>query len=173
MIHDESGLLLVMPVSEPWQVEVMRQIYNSCLDGYTKRLTPRNEKDQQDWWRTQGPETIWAYLYLPVEEPWKFIGFSCIRKHGDGAMSPIMGVKPGERGHGYGKAIVRHYISTVDGPLVGEALAGNDAINTINEELGWKVVGEVDGVLKLFHPRHTPKDRQDEIYREIVEYHSR
>jgi hypothetical protein len=82
-----------------------------------------------------------------------------------------MGVRPVERKKGYGRAVVRHYLSTVIGPLVGEALAGNTAINIINEELGWKAVGEVDGVLKLFHPRETPPERQDEIYRDILKYH--
>lgn len=170
MRPDKSGVLLVMPVKELWQVEIMRQIYNQCLEGYTKQLEPIGEYEQQEWW--SGQDGTRAYLYLPVREPWRFIGFSCLRALGDQAMSPIMGIKPDERGKGYGRAVVQHYIEMANMPMIGESLVGNTAINTINSQLGWKVMREEDGVLKLFHPHKVPDARQQECYDEIVRYHS-
>jgi len=166
--------LVAHTVLYPWQVEIMRQIYNATLPWLEQSGRPlphRAEVDQQNWWfDSEIPMT--AHIYTTVDEPWKFIAFSLIQFKEDRFSTPLFGILPEAHGNGYGEVILRHYLEIAGGPLAGSDRIDNPAITKLNDRNGWKVIGITDGVRKLFHPGVEPtEDEMQHAYDEICRYH--
>lgn len=161
-------------ISEPWQVELMRCIYNDNIDSLSTHPLPfRNYFEQQEWWNNN-KDQIEAYLYEPYDKPGKFVAFLSLRKRG-GFCTPTIAIQRDEWGGGYGQEIVHDYIDKANGPIAGTQLQSNEAICHINKKVGWQVIGESgSGNLKidlLFHPGINPENKCDrETFSHILEY---
>lgn len=168
--------LLRMPVVEPWQVEIMRQLYNDAIPELAtmSRLPYRSATEQQSWWANRAPGTK-AFLYLPIETPWAFVAFSLLTPRGK-LYSPVFAIRPEWRGRGFAREIIQHYLDMADGPLVGSQRIDNARIRELNRDEGWEVIQTVSGfdgsfmVEQLYHPGRRGV-RQQEIFDEIVRYH--
>jgi len=161
-------------ITEPWQVERMRQIYNETLPDLATRpgLTPRTEAAQQEWWSEVHDHAV-AHLYSPITEPWKFVAFSLVQWKPGGIVTPLFAIETAWQGRGLGRQIIDHYLKIANAPLAGSALTSNRAIMHLNERAGWQQLAERDGVALLYHPGPHPTDdaRQREIFDAIMEYH--
>ncbi len=162
-------------VSEPWQVELMRHIYNDNLDMLsTKPLPYRSYDEQQKWWE-ESKHFLNAYLYEPIEKPGKFVAFLVLRQR-NGFMTPTIAIQKEDWGSGYGQEIVLDYINKANCPLAGTQLQSNKAICHINKKVGWQVIGEqeqapIGKIDLLFHPGINPKyDFDEEIISNILSY---
>jgi RimJ/RimL family protein N-acetyltransferase len=161
-------------VTEPWQVELMRVIYNDNLDMLsTKPLPYRSYEEQQLWWE-ENNKNMKAYLYEPVSKPGKFVAFLVLRIR-DGFFTPTIAIQKEDWGGGFGQEIVRDYIEKADGPLAGSQLQSNAAICHINKKVGWIIVGEESQsngkVDLLYHPGVNPKRRCTyEVFMNILDY---
>ena len=169
MINIENRLLAVR-VLEPWAVEVMRNLYQSCKPWLevSGPLPNRTAEEQQAWWNEM-PHPKVAYLYVDIDKPWEFIAFSIIQRKGSFS-TPIFAIHPAQHRRGLGEVILRHYLQVADGPLAGSDKLSNGAIVHLNDRNGWQVLEIQDGVRKMFHPG-VHNDRQQEIYDEIMRYH--
>jgi anaerobic selenocysteine-containing dehydrogenase len=142
-------------VSEPWQVEIMREIYNDNLTTLSTKPLPYREYDeQQEWWQ-QNKDTVDAYLYRSPEDSDHYVGFMALRDRG-GFHTPIMAFRKIDWGKGYGKEATYDYIAKAKGPLAGTQLKSNIAICKINVAVGWEVLTEKEtsnGTIQLiYHP---------------------
>jgi hypothetical protein len=161
-------------VSEPWQIEIMRDIYNENLDMLATIPIPyRSFEEQQTWWENN-KQKVKAFLYEPVAQPGKFIAFSLLTDRGD-FCTPIMAIKKNEWGKGYGTEIINDYIKKANGPLAGSQLQSNAAICHMNKKVGWQIIDQVkqsNGFVDLlYHPGINPaKDNQKLIYDKIIKY---
>src|SRR5438128_10450650 len=165
-------LLTPRRISEPWEVEVMRRIYNLAVpDLATRPLSPRVEHSQQKWWACLDKSRVTAHLYHPVAMPWRFVAFSLVQWKERGIATPMFAIHPDWQHRGYGREIIDHYLEVANGPLAGSALKSNAAIMHLNEKAGWRVVSEADGVVQLYHPGIAPQNdaRQREIYAAILD----
>lgn len=147
------------PITEPFQVELMRHIYNDNLDMLsTKPLPYRTYEEQQAWWNENKHE-LKAFLYEPIAKPGKFVAFLVLRVR-QGFCTPIIALQKEEWGSGYGKEIVNDYIVKADGPLAGTQLQSNKAICHINQKVGWQILGQADSpagtIDLLYHPGVNP-----------------
>ncbi len=168
----ESYLLVPRRISEPWEVERMRQIFNATIDDLaTVKLEPKSEGDQQRWWQAMDQSRVVAFLYAPVAAPWRFVAFSMLQWKPNGVVTPLFAVDPEWHGFGYGREIIDHYLHVANGPLAGSALKSNEAIMHLNKQAGWQVVSEDERVVKLYHPGVNPGSRDEEILKEILRYH--
>lgn len=158
--------LHAMPITEDWQVEIMRRIYNDCLpDLATKPLAEVGEQEQQDWWKAKDKMRTKAFLYIHQTN---IVAFSLLQQKGH-FWTPLFGIHRFHRGKGFARKIIQHYISEAEGPLAGEALVENRIINKLNLEAGWKQVGSRgDDVLLLYHQGRDPSQ---DAYDEILRYH--
>lgn len=146
-------------VTEPWQVELMRHIYNDNLDMLgTKPLPHRTYAEQQAWWN-ENKQSLKAFLYEPFDKPGKFVAFLVLRKR-EGFYTPIIAIQKEEWGSGYGQEIVRDYIQKANAPLAGTQLQSNKAICHINSKVGWQIIGQDESpngtIDLLFHPGVNP-----------------
>lgn len=146
-------------VIEPWQVELMRHIYNDNLDMLsTKPLPYRTYEAQQAWWN-ENKTDLQAYLYEPVDRPGKFVAFLVLRNRG-GFYTPIIAIQKEEWGHKYGHEIIDDYIHKANAPLAGTQLQSNGAICHINKKVGWQIWGEAESpagkIDLLYHPGINP-----------------
>jgi GNAT superfamily N-acetyltransferase len=158
--------LIAHPVTEPHQVERMRQIYNDTIDDLaTTPLVKLNEYEQQDWWREREVGTR-AWLYAPIVTPWRMVAF-CLLTQRNGFVTPLFAIDPMWHGRGYGKEIIQHYLTEAKGPLAGSALKKNAAIMHLNQQAGWQVLSETEEVVNLYHPG------REECFDSIVAYHDR
>ncbi len=161
-------------VSEPWQVEVMRCIYNENLDMLSTHPLPhRTYQEQQDWWN-QNRQQLKAYLYEPIMKPGKFVAFLLLRLR-EGFCTPVIAIQKEEWGSGYGQEIVHDYIAKAAGPIAGTQLQSNKAICHINKKVGWQIIGESgEGCHKidlLFHPGINPQNKcKKEVFMNILNY---
>ncbi len=167
--------LIARTVREPWEVEVMRQIYEKTLPWLEQSGRPlprRTPIEQQNWWfdREVG---MHAHLYTTVDEPWEFIAFSLVQEKGEYFSTPLFGILPEHHGKGYGEVILRNYLRVAGGPLAGSDRIDNPAITKLNDRNGWQVIGITDdGVRKLYHPGVAPfPDEMQHAYDEICRYH--
>lgn len=158
----------------PWQVELMRSIYNENLEMLSTHPLPyRNYFEQQNWWN-ENKSSIDAYLYEPHDKPGKFVAFLSLRKR-ENFCTPTIAIQREEWGSGYGQEIVQDYIKKANGPIAGTQLQSNLAICHINRKYGWQILGESgDGDLKidlLFHPGINPDNKcSRETFNKILEY---
>lgn len=161
-------------VSESWQVELMRYIYNDNLDMLsTKPLPYRNYEEQQQWWN-DNKEHLKAYLYEPLSKPGKFIAFLVLRIR-NGFYTPTIAIQKEEWGSGFGQEIVNDYIHKANGPLAGTQLQSNPAICHINKKVGWIILGQkeqTNGIVDLlFHPGVNPNQKcSNNTLNSIAEY---
>lgn len=149
-------------VTEPWQVELMRCIYNENLDMLsTKPLPNRSYEEQQMWWE-ENKRDMKVFLYEPISKPGKFVAFLVLRIR-DKFCTPTIAIQKEEWGSGFGQEIVKDYINKANGPLAGTQLQSNSAICHINKKMGWIILGEenrVSGKVDLlFHPGVNPKNK--------------
>lgn len=161
-------------VSEPWQIELMRHIYNDNLDMLsTKPLPYRTYEEQQKWWN-ESKHFLSAYLYEPLIKPGKFVAFLVLRKR-DGFYTPTIAIQKEEWSSGFGQEIVNDYIEKANAPLAGTQLQSNKAICHINNKVGWQIIGENEqsgGMVDLlFHPGLNPAfDNNNDIIINILNY---
>jgi len=161
-------------VKEPWQVEIMRHIYNDNLDMLsTKTLPYRTYEAQQEWWK-ENKSHLKAYLYEPIDRPGKFIAFLLLRDRG-GFFTPTFAIQKEEWGRKYGQEIIYDYIEKANAPLSGSQLQSNKAICHINKKVGWIILGESDQpagkIDLLYHPGINPAAKPSpEIFRSILNY---
>lgn len=161
-------------VTEPWQVELMRCIYNDNLDMLsTKPLPYRSYEEQQLWW-AENEKNMKAYLYEPVSKSGKFVAFLVLRVR-DGFFTPTIAIQKEEWGSGFGQEIVRDYIEKANGPLAGTQLQSNAAICHINKKVGWIIVGEGSlpngKVDLLYHPGINPENEcTHQVFMNILNY---
>ena len=164
-------------ITEPWEVEVMRRIFNLTLaDLATRPLQPRDEHSQQRWWSALDKTRTVAHLYSPIAMPWHFVAFSLVQWKDRGIATPMFAIHPDWQHRGYGREIIDHYLEVANGPLAGSALKSNAAIMHLNKRAGWQTVSETETVAHLYHPGvPTQSDRsearQREIYEAILDYH--
>ena len=166
--------LISLRITEPWQVEIMRTIYNDNLDMLATMPIPyRTYEDQQNWWK-QNNKILKAFLYKKAESPDSFVAFLVLSDRG-GFYTPIMAIKKEEWGKGLAKEIIPDYIEKAGGPLAGSQLQSNGAICHLNKINGWQIVDKIDqptgAIDLLYHPGINPNvpDREV-IYLEIIEY---
>lgn len=96
-------------VKEPWQIELMRCIYNDNLDMLSTHPLPyKTYEEQQNWWQ-ENKECLRAFLYEPIAKPGKFVAFLVLRIR-EGFCTPIIAIQKEEWGSGYGQEIVHDYI---------------------------------------------------------------
>ncbi len=164
------------PIAEPWQVEIMRHIYNDNLDMLaTRPLEPNDYHAQQDWWNANKSH-LRGYLYEPLDRPGKFVAFLVLTDRGS-FDTPIVAIQKEEWGGGYGQEIIRDYIEKANRPLAGSQLQSNGAICHINRKVGWQIVGtrtleNGEIVDLLYHPGINPHVENPEGIREtILKYH--
>lgn len=163
-----------VPVNEPWQVELMRHIYNDNLDMLsTKPLPYRTYEAQQEWWN-ENTGSLKAFLYEPIDRPGKFVAFLVLRDRG-GFYTPIIALQKEEWGQKYGQEIINDYIEKANAPLAGSQLQSNKAICHINEKVGWQIIGENEQpngkVDLLYHPGINPAlHNNPKIYDAVLEY---
>lgn len=144
-----------IPINEPWQIELMRNIYNDNLDMLSTHPLPyQTYENQQQWW-TENKGALKAYLYEPIDRPGKFVAFLVLRNRG-GFFTPIIAMQKEEWGNKYGQEIVNDYILKADAPLAGTQLQSNKAICHINQKVGWQIWGQREqpaGIIDLlYHP---------------------
>lgn len=142
-------------ISEPWQVELMRNIYNDNLDMLSTHPLPyQTYESQQQWW-SDNREFLQAYLYEPIDRPGKFVAFLVLRDRG-GFKTPIIAIQKEEWGNKYGQEIIADYIVKANSPLAGSQLQSNGAICHINKKVGWQIWGQKEEpagtVDLLYHP---------------------
>lgn len=161
-------------VKEPWQIELMRCIYNDNLDMLSTHPLPyKTYEEQQNWWQ-ENKECLRAFLYEPIAKPGKFVAFLVLRIR-EGFCTPIIAIQKEEWGSGYGQEIVHDYIKKADGPIAGTQLQCNEAICHINQKVGWRILGESgEGDKKidlLFHPGANPANQcTEEVLVNILRY---
>ena len=96
-------------ISEPWQVEIMRHIYNDNLDMLSTRPLQANDYyTQQKWWN-ENKDKLCGYLYEPLDRPGKFVAFLVLTDRGN-FDTPIIAIQKEEWGAGYGQEIINDYI---------------------------------------------------------------
>lgn len=152
--------LRTIEVNQPWQVEIMRIIYNDNLDMLSTHPLPfQSYENQQQWWN-ENKNNIRAYLYEPIDQPGRFIAFLVLRNR-SGFFTPIIAIKKEEWGNKYGQEIVNNYILKANAPLAGSQLQSNLAICHINKKVGWQIWGQREQpagtVDLLYHPGVNPE----------------
>lgn len=161
-------------VGEPWQIELMRCIYNENLDMLSTHTLPnRSYVEQQEWWKENNSK-LQAFLYEPYDKPGKFVAFLLLRDR-NGFTTPTIAIQKEEWGSGYGQEIVKDYIRKANGPIAGSQLQRNKAICHINAKYGWQILGESgEGNKKidlLYHPGINPENKCDiSTFKRILEY---
>ncbi|MEY8589064.1 hypothetical protein [Phocaeicola sartorii] len=166
--------LRCVPITEPWQVELMRCIYNENLEWLSTHTLPyRTYEDQQEWWQKNSRQ-VKAFLYEPFDKPGKFVAFLLLRIR-DGFCTPTIALQREEWGSGYGQEIVHDYIEKADGPIAGTQLQNNEAICHINKKVGWQILGETGEGDKridlLYHPGINELNKCSEgTFLKILEY---
>lgn len=161
-------------VQEPWQVELMRHIYNDNLDMLsTKPLPYRTYEAQQEWWN-ESKSYLKAYLYEPIDRPGKFVAFLVLRDR-DGFFTPTIAIQKEEWGKKYGQEIIYDYIEKANAPLAGTQLQSNKAICHTNKKVGWIILGETEQeagkIDLLYHPGINPAAKPTmDIFAAIMRY---
>lgn len=163
------------PVSEPWQVEIMRHIYNDNLDMLaTKPIPHQSYEGQQAWW-SANKDKVRAFLYEPLDRPGKFVAFLALTDRG-GFCTPIIALQKEEWNRGYGRELIGDYIEKANGPLAGSQLQSNGAICHLNRKVGWKIIGEnmqPNGKVDLlYHPGvNSGQSDQKHVFETILRFH--
>lgn len=163
-------------ITDLYQVEIMRNIYNDNLNMLSTSPIPyRTIGEQQAWWN-DNKHKLRAFLYEPIAIPGKYIAFLVLTDRGlfD---TPIIAIVKDEWGGGYGQEIVRDYISKANRPLAGSQLQSNAAICHINKKLGWQIIGQKEesaGVVDLlYHPGVNQNvANPDEVYNAVLKHHN-
>lgn len=160
-------------ITECWQVELMRNIYNDNLDMLsTKPLPYRTYEEQQKWWNNNKIH-LRAFLYEPLLKPGKYVAFLVLRIR-DGFATPTIAIQKEEWGSGYGQEIVCDYIQKANGPLAGTQLQSNSAICHINKKMGWIILGSEEqptgSVDLLFHPGIISDKVTKTVFANVLDY---
>lgn len=137
-----------IPVSTPEQVERMRQMRNTCAEGFAHFTGLISPEEQQAWWAAnQGRARAWLYAtanYLDL------VGFGLIRRLDDGRWYTTVGVLPAHGGHDYGKWITAHLIRQAPGHCYGQARRDNPAAVKLHVAEDWEVIDGPDPRLAYF-----------------------
>ncbi len=167
LLDIEMNKLKCYPVTEKWQVELMRHIYNDNLEMLSTHPLPYREyQEQQDWWE-ENKKHLRVYLYEPIEKPGKFVAFLVLRIR-EGFCTPTIAIQKEEWGSGYGQEIVNDYIIKADGPIAGSQLQCNKAICHINNKVGWQIIGESgEGELKIDLLYHAGINKENKCTKEV------
>ena len=166
--------LAFFPISEPWQVEIMRHIYNDNLDMLATKPLPRQSYEGQQAWWAANKHKLKAFLYEPVDRPGKFVAFLVLTDRG-GFYTPIIALQKEEWNRGYGKELIADYIEKANSPLAGSQLQSNGAICHLNRKVGWQVIGEQETpqgkIDLLYHPGANPQQKDSEkIFEDIMSF---
>lgn len=166
--------LISHQISESWQVEIMRNIYNDNLDMLSTSPIPyRSFEEQKTWWDLN-KRKLKAYLYEDIARKNDFVAFSVLTNRG-GFFTPIIAIKKEAWGKGFGSEIILDYLQKANGPLAGSQLKSNEAICHMNRKVGWEIVDEVlienKMVQLLYHPGLNSETAQnEELKLKILEY---
>lgn len=144
-------MLIPTPVQTPEEIEAMRQIFNLCREFMTKPLSPITPEQQEKWWK-ELPSKVKKFKAFLYRDEGEIVAYSLLQWHHDGRITPLFGITARARGHNIAREIIRHYLSEADGPLHGEELSSHAAIIKLNQEAGWKLLREENGVRYLYHP---------------------
>ena len=143
--------LKFVPVLALSQVEIMREIYNSCLDGLStkEKLKPKTFEEQEIWWNNLDHFRTTCWLAYS-KDPYQIVGFVMLTNR-DYFFTPVFGILPEQQGKGYAREFIRFYIGlSLDKPLAGSQLQSNKAICKLNYEAGWQIIACKNGVDLLF-----------------------
>ena len=160
--------LIIEPVTHYGQVEMMGKILNECLEFMTKPMAPITPERQKEWW-DELPSKVAkfkAFTYK-TDRDLVTIAFSLLQWHHDGRITPLFGISKIARGQNIARQIIQHYLSEADGPLYGEELSSHAAIIKLNQEAGWQLRYEENGVRYLYHPNEQ-RDYPD--YKGMLDY---
>lgn len=132
--------MLVRRVIDPDDVELLREIRNSCREYMTHDTHHVTREQQADWWAA-APRR--AYLYNGV-------AFSYVSTR-DGKPYITLGMLPEARGQGLGPQIYRH-VAELLAPLTVWADVNHSNVPSINAaaRAGWKIA-YVDGSKVVMH----------------------
>jgi len=156
----------------PILVEALRVLYIEALaELATKPLVANTPEQQLAWWQGVNHMKSFFWLLFEPERPWDPVGFVKLTRHDAGYYTPMFALAKRVHGKGYGREVIQFYLDKAKGlPLWGAQLVSNAAICHLNQEAGWIVKHEQDGVQHLFHPNHDNYPQR--AYDEIVRYHS-
>ena len=161
-------------IEEPWQVELMRILFNDNLATLSKPLPSRTYEEQQQWWN-ENKSHLTAYLYEPVDRPGKFVAFLLMRDRGGFSTHTII-IQKEEQGKKYGHEIVFNHLEKANGPIAATQLQSNKAICHINEKAGYIVLGEKDHPDSgktdiIYHPGYNPEAKPTrEVFESMLKY---
>ena len=154
------------PVSTAEDLGTMRHIYNECLRWMTKPLSRITPEQQEKWW-AELPHRVRRFKAFLYRDGEKVVAYSLLQWHYDGRITPLFGITERARGKNLARQIIQHYLSEADGPLWGEELSSHKAIIKMNQEAGWELLREENGVRYLYHPN---EKRTFPDYKGMVEY---
>lgn len=128
--------------------EYVRQLYNTNLKALaTKPLEPSSLEEQITWYLEAKPEVL-----IGEDPTGEIVGFIALTPRMFDFHTPIFVIDPDHRGKGYAREFIQAYIQHAATPLAGSQLKSNEVIRRLNNEAGWEIVGERDGVEYLYHP---------------------
>ena len=165
-----SVTLIPSPVSSLEDVEEMRKIFNECREFMTKPLAHITPSQQGKWWK-ELPNNVKRFKAFIYRDAGEIVAYSLLQWHNDGRITPLFGIISTARGKNIARQIIQHYLSEADGPLHGEELSSHKAIIKMNQEAGWELVREENGVRYLYHPNEKATQRYPN-YETILEYWS-
>jgi GNAT superfamily N-acetyltransferase len=165
-------MLLASRIETAEDLESVRQIFNECLSFMTKPFDPITPEQQAKWWAELPYKVLRykAFVYRLPDAP-AIVAYSLLQWHKDGRITPLFGIRKDARGKNIAREIIQHYLAEADGPLYGEELCSHTAIIKMNEEAGWELVREENGVRYLYHPNEKATQRYPN-YETILEYWS-
>lgn len=152
-----------------FDLEAMRQILNECRPFLTKPIPEISWEEQQAWWMNLERTTrrYKAFVYFFDDQPDDRIAFSLLQWKPEGITTPLFGIRERARGHNIARKIIQHYLKEAEGPLHGEQLVSHAAICRMNEEAGWQITREENGVQYLYHPN---EKQEYPDYRGLLDY---
>ena len=128
------------------QWEVLRQIRNSCRQGFTHNQEEVSIEQQREYRNQVDNRLVRHYLYRYHGVA---IGFSRLEWR-DGFIYPTYGVALWARGNGFAWDVVKLALLAAGGPLKGDLLDTNDAIKKVDYTLGFLNDGPpVRGIQKV------------------------
>lgn len=135
-------------VKTPVMVMMLRQIFIENINDIMldDNYSIPSAEDQLNWWNNA--TNVKAWLYIDKNE---FVGFSMLTDRG-GFYTPVIAVRNGFKGMGYGRYISNDYIKKAKKPLAGAQRKDNEKVKRLNKSLGWEIVEEKGTVEYLYHP---------------------
>ena len=127
------------------QAQLMREIRNTCREGFSRDNNLISEKQQIGWWE-KNSDKIMAFLFY---KKGMVIGYGALITGEDGRYYNSNAVLPRYRGRGYGRAILSCLAEYIDQDIYGQALKSNiPAIKQHSSDL-WERYDEDNAVVRF------------------------